>query len=488
MATTDTDKRLRTVNTVTVSAVFLLVLLLSYFCPLITDDLHFKFIWKDFVPLTGQEVRVGSIADIFESARNYYQFSGGRVICHFLVFAMVNMNKWVFASLNAAMFVICGFLIYKHMDKKLASLSKCTLLFIYMTMFLFLPVWGDSILWISGSVNYLWSGTAMIWAIYMLDKDDKSYKNYALTCVAVLIASATNEISGGMMAIIIILRMLTHSIKPLSYYYTVLFCVIPGIGLVLTAPGNANRMAQVDMHTGVTITDALKTSYGYLGYFADWGGILLFPIFIYLFFMIFKKGKLKNIILSMTVTIACFAGSVALGFSGVVIQRALFITILPLMIPFWSLGYFIVFKMNANVRFKAEKAAVAAMGIMYLALQNFMQAGVAALILLILILVGKLKPVRPANPAASPLKADIILAAIMGSVIMIQTVMFFIAVNNYNGYIDQTVKAMQEGDNEAVMTLRPSVPDMSFFPSEGMIVSDYSVSWIYEYYVINGGN
>ena len=133
------DKRTRTINIVTVSAVFLLILLLSYFCPLITDDLHFKFVWNGFDARTGQEVRVSSIWDILESARNYYTFSGGRVVCHTIVFALVNMNRWVYSVLNALMFVTAGILIRKHMKEKLAEKNRFTLPLIYISMFMLLP-------------------------------------------------------------------------------------------------------------------------------------------------------------------------------------------------------------------------------------------------------------------------------------------------------------------------------------------------------------
>ena len=206
---TSNPVKIRRSTIITVSAVFLLVLLLSYFCPLITDDLHFKFVWNGFNANPGKEVRVSSISDIIESAKNYYQYSGGRVVCHTIVFALVNLPKWVFAILNAAVFCAAGLLIHGHILEKTRLKSNFTLAFIYASLFLLMPVWGDSILWISGSVNYLWAGTSILWAIYLIDKEENSRKNLYLSCIAVLIASATNEIAGGMLSIILIIRMIS---------------------------------------------------------------------------------------------------------------------------------------------------------------------------------------------------------------------------------------------------------------------------------------
>ena len=483
------DKKQRTINIVTVSAVFLLVLLLSYFCPLITDDLHFKFVWNGFNANTGNEVRVSSVWDIIESAKNYYAYSDGRVICHAIVFALVNVNKWVFAVLNAAVFVAAGWLIRGHMNKAYLKYNDLMLPYVYLSMFTLLPVWGDSVLWISGSVNYLWAGTAIIWAIYLIDKQDVSNKNRVLTCIAVLIASATDEIAGGMLTIILILRMITWRKKSLAYYYSALFCVIPGMGLVLTAPGNRSRMMAVDGHSGVGMMDALKTSYGYLGCFVDWSAVILIVIFATMFYFILKKYSFKDTVSLMTVTISCFAGTIALGFSGVVIQRALFIVIFPLLIPFWSTVPYFIHLAKGKEKFKAILFAVGLVAVLDLITMSFLQAGIMALLILLIIIVNMLTKGRIENPQpAGRTRTDIVFVALLSILIITQFVMFLKDVKNYDTYIEQTVTAMKEGNNEKLYSLKPPKQLNSvFFPAEGTIVSDYSVSWIYEYYVAGGG-
>ena len=485
---TSNPVKIRRSTIITVSAVFLLVLLLSYFCPLITDDLHFKFVWNGFNANPGKEVRVSSISDIIESAKNYYQYSGGRVVCHTIVFVLVNLPKWVFAILNAAVFCAAGLLIHGHILEKTRLKSNFTLAFIYASLFLLMPVWGDSILWISGSVNYLWAGTSILWAIYLIDKEENSRKNLYLSCIAVLIASATNEIAGGMLSVILIIRMIFWKKKPFSYFYMVLFCVIPGIGLILSAPGNKNRMAVVDGHESIGLIDVLKTTYGYLGSYFDWAAIMLFVIFAVMFYMIFTKSKVSDVFNAMTVTIACTLGACALGFSGVVIQRALFTVILPLMIPFWSLAGYFLYTMDAPNKSKAIIASIGLIAVLCFATMGWMQGATAVLILLLEVIIDKLSKGRFSRKDSRNTKRDIIILSILTAIVIFNTSTFFIDVSKYNSYIEKTTAAMKAGDGAAVSELKPGTQLMSsFFPVEGTIVSDYSVSWIYEYYVVNGG-
>lgn len=476
------------INIITVSAVFLLVLLLSFICPLITDDIHFKFIWNGFDAAAGQEVRVSSIGDIFQSAAHYYQFSGGRVLCHFIVFAMDNLPRAVFANLNALMYLTAGYLIYKHITVEIAKGMKFLLPLVYLSMFLLLPVWGDSVVWISGSVNYLWAGTAILWAIYLIDCSKPGTLNGILTCVAVLIASATGEIAGGMLIIIIVLRMLAHRKHKIGFYIAALISAVPGIMVILLSPGNANRMIAVDKHESIGILDVLLTSYGYLGRFIDWNAIVLFPILVSLYMLIFRKAGWKEIIRPMTVTIACVLGSLALGMSGVVISRAIFTASLPLFVPMWNFTL-MMYNFKGDRKVKSIYASLITIAILQFLTLNWMSGLLASLVLAVVFLVNRFRPYQLSRPGNPSLIFDAMIVTIFSIIVISNAVMFVMDTVSYNSYIDRTVQAMKDGNMDIVAGLRPDIHlSDRFFPSEGTIVSDYSLSWIYEYYVIGGGN
>ena len=472
---------------ITVPAVFLLVLLLSLITPLITDDLHFNYVWNGFDADIGNEVRIASIGDLFTSASNYYRYSGGRVVCHFLVFAVIYAGKWAFAVINACFFVMAGLLIRRGIRTDVLYENKYTLPLVYMSMFLLLPSWGDSILWISGSVNYLWAGTVMLWAVNMIGSHHKGAGNCILTFISVLLASSVNEIFGGMLIIFIVLRLISDRIKPAGYYIVSMLCTLPGMALVILAPGNANRQAVVDGNSDIGITKVIRTSYDYLSCFISWGSVILLPVLIMLFYMILRREKIKKISAAMALPIACFAGSAALGMSGVVIQRALFSVILPLMIPAWSCLMDFLYRAEGSEKYKSVYPALASLTILNLISLSFMQAAVAGLCLVVLILVRYLLKGGSGRKSGSQARRNLIVILLSGIIVMFNTVTFFIDVKNYDSYIAQVASAMKRNDMETVYSASSQRTAVSlFFPAEGTIVSDYSMSWIYQYYVVEG--
>lgn len=211
-------------------AVFMFMLVLNYRCGYITDDYHFRFVWKDFMPTENDSV-VGGISDIFVSMVNYYQKSGGRVIAHFVTYLMVNMNyKFIFNLLNSLMFTVLGFLIYRiaFMQERIRPFPQAM---IYMSMFIFLPYFGDNVLWISGSVNYLWTGTLMMFCIYRFERSVQGYGviKRIILFAAVLISSPTNETTGGILFVWIAVYLISTKRRPdLTAVLCLVLCAVGG--------------------------------------------------------------------------------------------------------------------------------------------------------------------------------------------------------------------------------------------------------------------
>jgi hypothetical protein len=206
-----------------------------------------------------------------------------------------------------------------------------------------------------------------------------------------------------------------------------------------------------------------------------------------LFYMILRREKIKKISAAMALPIACFAGSAALGMSGVVIQRALFSVILPLMIPAWSCLIDFLYRAEGSEKYKSVYPALASLTILNLISLSFMQAAVAGLCLVVLILVRYLLKGGSGRKSGSQARWDLIVILLSGIIVMFNTVTFFIDVKNYDSYIAQVASAMKRNDMETVYSASSQRTAVSlFFPAEGTIVSDYSMSWIYQYYVVEG--
>lgn len=107
---------------------------LNFKCPYITDDIHFFFVWKDFLPSENDKL-ITSAKDIYISQKNYYYKSGGRVLCHTITFLLLQLPKYIFNIINSFMFVLLGFLIYKliniNHEKKIFNSPFNIFIFIY---------------------------------------------------------------------------------------------------------------------------------------------------------------------------------------------------------------------------------------------------------------------------------------------------------------------------------------------------------------------
>lgn len=236
------------INILTIVGVFAYILYLTASCPYITDDWHFKFVWRTFRPIEN-DTRVTGLGNIIESMKNYYNMSGGRVLCHFIAYVFININKNIFNILNAVMFVLLGIVIYRSAARA-ATLPKCNLLLllIYIAVILFTPSFGDVAIWLSGSVNYLWSTVLLLACFLLIDKffDCLTLKKALLMSIPIAISAATNETTGGMLIVFMVLTFIVKKKKFSPLYLIPLIAALPGMALVILAPGNSARAQNVE--------------------------------------------------------------------------------------------------------------------------------------------------------------------------------------------------------------------------------------------------
>ncbi|MCM1333587.1 MAG: DUF6056 family protein [Bacteroides sp.] len=307
---------------------FLYMLILTARCPYVSDDYHFKFVWLDFTPC-GFDRRIGGLPDIFESMANYYRLSGGRVLCHFLGYLLLWFDKGLFNVLNALVFVALGLLLSETAlaGRRLVrcpALLPLTLLF----LFFYLPQFGDNVLWLSGSVNYLWSSALLIAAVFVSERHFRSPTagSLAATCLLVLLSSFTNEITGGMLIVLFLLRSLFGKGSLRDRLLPPLFA-LPGIVFVVTAPGNAARSAAIEEVPFLSPSEILPLIPKYLSFlFSNTMYILFLLLLLLRFVVLTRREGVKRAIFETRFFLAGAAGLAALSMSGVYIRR-------PLMLP-----------------------------------------------------------------------------------------------------------------------------------------------------------
>ena len=158
----------------------LIVCLLNFFTPLSADDYCYMMI-------VGQEpAQIDTLGDVFTSISYHYMHSNGRSLVHALIqiFAGI-LGKAVFCIVNALMFVL-----FVQLIRKLANIDgKSYLYTIILVAFiwLFIPAFAETILWLSGSVNYLWATTAALAFIYLINNIEKLPNRYHLYPIYLLI-------------------------------------------------------------------------------------------------------------------------------------------------------------------------------------------------------------------------------------------------------------------------------------------------------------
>ncbi|MGN0687100.1 MAG: DUF6056 family protein [Oscillospiraceae bacterium] len=317
--------------------VFAIILSLNLRCGYITDDFHFRFVWLDFMPSEADRP-VSSLGDIFESMANYYNMSGGRVLAHFVVYLLVNMNcKVIFDVINSAMFIVLGLLIYRAAfgQERIKALPQAM---IYASMFMLLPFFGDNVLWLSGSVNYLWAGTLLLATILYFGRHyrDKNILKKLLLLVMVLISSSTNETTGGMLFLWIAAFLITEKQKPnLTAVFCLALCAVGAANVVL-APGNAARADEIGSISLFDIKEAFVVFQQYTVWLFENYRIPLVIASAGLILLV-RFGQKDRAIKMLPWMISSAAGLYALVMTGFQTNRPTFFPILIMLAGIWKI-------------------------------------------------------------------------------------------------------------------------------------------------------
>ncbi len=131
--------------------------------PEVYDDYIYKFI---FERNSDPETPVNTIEDICLSQYNHYFTANGRIIVHFIaqLFSGI-LGKNLFNTANAIVFCALLYYFYLSSNKNLMLLSISTFL-----LFAFIPVFNETHLWMTGSINYMWSALIVLMFLYYFNR------------------------------------------------------------------------------------------------------------------------------------------------------------------------------------------------------------------------------------------------------------------------------------------------------------------------------
>lgn len=228
---------------------FILILILNRLYPLFADDWLYSFVH-------GKDERVENITDIFVSQYNHYLTWGGRSIVHLIAQFLLLVPSWIADILNSLAYICFTFLIYKFFSFDSKKENPLLFMLIQFIFWFLLPVFGETILWRTGSANYLWGNLIVFSFLYfycrLFFKDEyqisRGGKLKVLTFFFFgVISGWTNENTAFAMIIGCIFILIWLKIKRMeipAWAIAGIIGAIIGYLLMVLAPGNYIRYEQ----------------------------------------------------------------------------------------------------------------------------------------------------------------------------------------------------------------------------------------------------
>lgn len=225
---------------ITFVIVFLVIFTLNCLTPWVADDYAYA--------------TSHSILDIFSNEYIQYMNWGGRSVAHILARFFLMIPKIIFNLMNSLCFLVLTIAIYLHAIGRKEWNHPYIFLCIVCLIILFVPSFGQTILWLTGSCNYLWMSTFIFVFLlpFRLNLDAKNPSLHMISlCILGILAGWSNENSGGgvilMMLLMIGYRLIKH--YPIKHYVIAMLFSCIGFILMILAPGNYVRADElvVDM-------------------------------------------------------------------------------------------------------------------------------------------------------------------------------------------------------------------------------------------------
>ena len=227
---------------------FILIYLLNNYTYFTSDDFRYHFIYESYLPVE-DNTKISNVFQIIPSMINHYNMWGGRIPAHTLVQFFLMLGKPIFNIINTVGYLCLAALIYYHaIFKQKHSLILFNL--ILLMMWFFIPQFGLTILWVSGSGNYLWNMILILlfllpYRIYFnkIEKSKDIIASIFMFFIGIC-AGWTNENTAGAMICLSLLFIIQSRItkKDLPKWSLVGFIgSIIGFILLIKAPGNYLR-------------------------------------------------------------------------------------------------------------------------------------------------------------------------------------------------------------------------------------------------------
>lgn len=314
------------------SIIFFIMLVLNFLTPLIADDFSYSF------GADGQ--RIANIWDIVIRQIDHWLTWGGRNVAHFIANFFLMYPKAIFNVLNATMYTLLVYLIYKH-SQTTKEEKPILLVLINLLLYFVTPVFGQNCIWLIGSCNYLWTIVIILSFLLMYRENYKKKDTWLLTIGMFffgVIAGWSNENTGFGLIVIAFLSMLAYKGKNKLPKYKIsgLLGTIAGFVTMICAPGNYIRNNHF-VDESSFIVKIIKRTIEYTSNIYFFIPILVVIAIILISIYIYKKKKIDLRV--WIYLIAAFLTIYSMEVSPIFPERAWFGTVVFMLIAITTLLY-----------------------------------------------------------------------------------------------------------------------------------------------------
>ena len=323
------------------SAIFaLLIFHLNRLTLFTSDDYTYHCVYQGYLP-TAHPKRINGLFSIVKSQINHWQLWNGRFVAHSIVQFFLQFKKVYFDVFNTLAYLTLMFLLLSISKvKEVVKITPVSYLLLFIFLWFYLPEIGKSVLWVSGSGNYLW--TSVIYLTYfkciisIANREISNLKGIGIMILGFL-AGACNENSSPALLLMAFLYLIIHypyKSKGTIFGLGSLFTGGLGFLLMIKSPGSQKRggMAlnfDVLKNNFRLILDSLIQNY--------W--LIYILIIILLIILVIKKVQLsiETVSLLSILVIGHFASTFALVLSPETPKRTFFGAVLFIGIVLFSL-------------------------------------------------------------------------------------------------------------------------------------------------------
>jgi hypothetical protein len=230
---------------------------LNYLFPVFTDDWVYSFVFRSNPPQ-----HITNAKDLLDSQYIHYFTWGGRFVVHFIAQSLLMLKPWMQDLVNAMAFTAFIYMVYKFSNYN-RKVNPALFIIIYFFIWFFQPAFGATILWITGSANYLWGTLIILLFIYPYyiffrnpAYNPRGSLMYISFFIGGILAGWTNENMSVAVVLMLLCMCVCYKKRGTLPKWSIIGCIgfCMGCTLLLAAPGNYVRIDNANSVSELTGT------------------------------------------------------------------------------------------------------------------------------------------------------------------------------------------------------------------------------------------